>query len=122
MTQVDINIYNVMNLENGNIYNSLDNNIDNVNIDWHILVAYNATRNVHTVIFHNIKLCEISILTELFDDVDLNIASNASFQSELLDIAFETDKTIIIKKDSKYWKLCSIFEDNTKSTIKYSIL
>ena len=62
------------------------------------------------------------MLTDSFDNVDLNIATNVLFQGNLFDVAFETDKVIMIKKNSDYWKLGFISEDETNSTIKYSKL
>ena len=118
MTQISIDFNNYINLEDESTFDihSMNNN------SWHIYLAYNSDRNTNSVIFHNIETCEISMLTDSFDNINLNIASNTSFQGSLLDIAFETDKVIMIKKNSDYWKLGFISENNTNSIIKYSKL
>ena len=124
MTQININFNNYINLEDGTVFNihNLSNSPNILYNSWHIYLAYNSDRNIHSVIFHNRELCEISMLTDSYDNVDLNIAINALFQGSLLDVAFETDKVIMIKKNSDYWKLGFISEDETNSIIKYSKL
>ena len=124
MTQININFNNYINLEDGTVFDIHDlNNPSNILYNsWHICLAYNSDRNIHSVIFHNRESCEISMLTDSYDNVDLNTATNALFQGSLLDVAFETDKVIMIKKNSDYWKLGFISEDNINSTIKYSKL
>ena len=60
------------------------------------------------------------MLTDSFDNIDLNTVLNAMFQGSLLDVAFKTEKIII--KNSDYWKLRFVSEDEIKSTIIYSKL
>ncbi len=124
MSQINIKFQHYLNLENGTIYSINDlvqsNPLDKV--VWHLYIAYNDTRPTHSVIFHNKEICTISMLTDSFDNVDLNVATNESFQENLLDIAFETDKIILIKTDVEYWKLGIISENDTESVIQYSKL
>ena len=124
MTQINIKFQNYLNLENGTVY-SINELVQSNPLDkavWHIYIAYNSNRPTHSVIFHNEKICKISMLTNSFDNVDLNIATNESFQENLLDVAFEPDKTILIKTDVDYWKLRIISENDTESVIQYSKL
>jgi len=124
MTQINIKFQNYLNLENGTVY-SINELVQSNPLDkvvWHVYIAYNNTRPTHSVIFHNEEICKISMLTNSFDNVDLNIATNESFQENLLDVAFESDKTILIKTDVDYWKLKIISENDTESVIQYSKL
>ncbi len=124
MTQINIKFQNYLNLENGTVY-SINELVQSNPLDkvvWHVYIAYNNTRPTHSVIFHNEEICKISMLTNSFDNVDLNIATNESFQENLLDVAFESDKTILIKTDVDYWKLRIISENDTESVIQYSKL
>ena len=124
MSQINIKFQNYLNLGNGMMY-SIDDLVQRNSLDkvvWHIYIAYNSNRPTHSVIFHNEKMCKISMLTNSFDNVDLNIATNESFQENLLDVAFEPDKTILIKTDVDYWKLRIISENDTESVIQYSKL
>ena len=124
MSQINIKFQNYLNLENGTVY-SINELVQSNPLDkvvWHVYIAYNNTRPTHSVIFHNEEICKISMLTNSFDNVDLNIATNESFQENLLDVAFESDKTILIKTDVDYWKLKIISENDTESVIQYSKL
>ncbi len=89
-----------------------------------IKVAYNADRDLHSVVVPVTEHVEMAFVEGVaFDGITLDEVANLAFSSEAVDLPFSTNDCIVIRSDQGvFYKIGNAVESDTAVTFNYASL